>query len=158
MSAKPFWQTKTLMEMTQQEWESLCDGCGKCCLVKLEDDEAREIFYTNVACKLLDSKTCRCKDYPNRLKKVPGCLKLTPDRLDKLEWLPGTCSYKLLYQGKELPGWHHLVCGNRQRVHQAGVSVSGKVISEEYVHPDQIEEHIVQWVEQGEASVSPNVQ
>ena len=147
MPDKPFWETKTLQQMSKQEWESLCDGCAKCCLIKLEDDETEEVYYTKVACKLLDHDTCQCTHYQQRHIEVPTCLWLTPEHLDTLKWLPNTCAYRLIYEGKALPEWHHLVSGDKNSVHLAGVSVKGRALSEEYVHPDGYEEHIVHWVE-----------
>ncbi|MGH8466229.1 MAG: YcgN family cysteine cluster protein, partial [Pseudomonas sp.] len=113
-SADAFWKHKTLEQLDRQEWESLCDGCGLCCLQKLEDEEDNSVYYTRIACKLLDLKTCQCKDYPIRLKLVPDCIKLTPGQADQFKWLPPTCGYRLVSEGKDLPSWHHLVCGDRQ--------------------------------------------
>jgi hypothetical protein len=141
-----FWETKALDEMTSAEWESLCDGCGKCCLHKLEDEDTGDIYYTRVACQLLDIETCRCSDYANRLEKEPTCVKLTPNDVDNLQWLPSSCSYRRLQDGRGLPAWHHLVCGDRNRVHEDGHSSRGWCVSERHVHPDGLEEHIVHWV------------
>lgn len=141
-----FWQEKTLSEMTQGEWESLCDGCGKCCLHKLEDEDDGQVYYTRVACTLLDTHTCKCKDYKNRVKKVPECLCLTPKDVDQFHWLPSTCAYRLLSEGKPLAKWHPLVSGKPKSVHKAGISVSGKVIPEDLVHPDDYEDQIIHWV------------
>ncbi len=107
----PFWKTKTLTEMSRDEWESLCDGCGRCCLNKLEDEDTGKFLYTRAACKLLDVKTCRCTDYPNRAARVPDCVTLTPENVGELGWLPQTCAYRLLDEGKSLPWWHPLVSG-----------------------------------------------
>lgn len=126
----PFWRRKSLVEMSEAEWESLCDGCGQCCLVKFENEETGEIIRTEVACKLLDLHTCRCSDYPNRQQKVPGCLRLRPEQVLDLPWLPGTCAYRLLAEGKELEPWHPLVSGDPESVHAAGISVRGRVFSE----------------------------
>ncbi|MGV6807217.1 MAG: YcgN family cysteine cluster protein [bacterium] len=147
MTDRPFWECKTLSDMNREEWESLCDGCAKCCLVKLEDEDSGEIHYTKVVCKLLDQENCRCTNYAERNKLVPECLWLTPAHLDELEWLPTTCAYRLLHEGKPLPDWHPLISGNPDSVHEAGISVRGRVLSEEFVHPDGLEEHIVRWVE-----------
>ena len=147
MTNRPFWETKTLQQMNREEWESLCDGCAKCCLIKLEDEDTSEVFYTKVVCSLMDEKTCRCTDYQHRHQRVPECLWLTPEYLDTLQWLPSTCAYRLLYEGKPLPQWHPLVSGSTETVHQAGISVRGRVLSEDYVHPDGLEEHIIHWVE-----------
>jgi uncharacterized cysteine cluster protein YcgN (CxxCxxCC family) len=141
----PFWKQKTLAEMTLEEWESLCDGCGRCCLHKFEDIETGEIFYTNVVCFLLDIYRCRCKDYPHRTEKVPSCMQLTVERVAEYRWMPGTCAYRLLGEGKDLLSWHPLVSGDRQTVHQAGISVRGKVISEAEINMDKLDDYIVDW-------------
>ncbi len=125
-----FWKRKSLAEMTATEWDSLCDGCGLCCMHKVEDEESGELFYTNLACKLLDTDTCRCTDYANRAKRVADCLVLTPDSTEAFEWLPATCAYRLLAHGDELPEWHPLLTGNPESVHAAGISVRGEVVSE----------------------------
>jgi len=125
-----FWKRKSLGEMSKSEWESLCDGCGLCCMHKVEDEDSGEVFYTNLACKLLDLEACRCTDYANRAKKVADCLVLSPDATEAFEWLPSTCAYRLLAHGEELPEWHPLVCGDPEAVHDVGVSVRGKVVSE----------------------------
>lgn len=125
-----FWKHKTLGDMTNAEWESLCDGCALCCLHKLEDEDTGEIFFTDVACKLLDTSTCRCTDYRARAKKVKSCLVLKPDEPDVFAWLPGTCAYRLLADGKELPEWHPLLTGDPDSVHDAGISAKGKATSE----------------------------
>ncbi len=126
----PFWRRKTLAEMSDAEWESLCDGCGQCCKVKLENASTGEVVDTDVACRLLDLQTCRCVDYPNRQKQVPGCLRLTPQLVKSLYWLPETCGYRRVQAGKDLPEWHHLRCGDREAVHREGISVRGTVFSE----------------------------
>jgi uncharacterized cysteine cluster protein YcgN (CxxCxxCC family) len=141
-----FWEQKTLSEMTTDEWESLCDGCGKCCLHKLEDEDNGDVYYTNVACKLLDINNCRCQQYSHRKEEVPDCLVLTVDDIADFHWLPTTCAYRLLHEGKPLASWHPLVSGSSETVHDAGISVAGRVLSEKYVHPDDYEEHIVRWV------------
>ena len=144
MSTKPFWQTKTLANMSQKEWESLCDGCGKCCLIKLEDADTKELFYTDVACHLLDANTCQCKDYQHRKKLVDDCLKLNVDDVEDFKWLPKTCSYRLLYEGKDLPKWHYLISGARNTVHKNKMSVKNRIVSETEVM--ELTEHIVYWV------------
>lgn len=136
-----FWKTKKLSEMNQDEWEALCDGCGHCCLVHLENDETGEIYKTSVSCRLLDIETCRCRDYENRIKQVPSCLKLTPDNIDEIDWLPETCAYKLVSKGKDLPDWHPLV---DNEVHEAGISVQAFAQSEEFIHPEQLHECIIE--------------
>ena len=139
-----FWKRKTLDQMDQQEWESLCDGCGLCCLQKLEDeDDARSIYYTRVACKLLDLKTCRCSDYPNRRKQVPDCVQLTPATAEEFAWLPPTCGYRLVAEGEDLPPWHHLVCGDRKAVHNTGISQAGRMLAEDTVPDEDWEDHII---------------
>ena len=142
-----FWETKTLEEMTQKEWESLCDGCAKCCLVKLEDYDTGEIFRTDVACKLLDINSCRCTDYPARQTLVDDCIKLDRENITSLQWLPDSCSYKLIDQGKPLPNWHHLLTGSRNTVHQVAASVKQFAVSELEVKDEEIEDHIIQWVD-----------
>ena len=124
---KPFWQEKTLGAMTREEWESLCDGCGRCCLVKLEEDGLGTIHYTDVACQLFEAGACRCKDYPNRSAKVPDCVTLTPDNIAGLAWMPPTCAYRLLSEGEDLPDWHPLVSGRTETVIEAGISVKGRI-------------------------------
>jgi uncharacterized cysteine cluster protein YcgN (CxxCxxCC family) len=144
--ARPFWQTKTLAEMTRAEWESLCDGCGLCCLRKLEDSDTGEIVYTNVACRLLDCDTCRCTRYERRLELVDDCIGLTPERLDELRWMPSTCAYRLVDAGRPLPDWHPLISGKTASVHEAGISARGRCVSERHVHEDEVEDRIVGWV------------
>ena len=140
---KHFWQVKTLEQLTTDEWESLCDGCGLCCLVKIEDEDHGDVYNTSVACRLLDIESCRCRDYENRLSEVPMCIQVTPDNLPQLDWLPETCAYKRLYEGKALPEWHLLITGDSSSVHDAGVSAKWFAVSEEYVHADQLEEFIL---------------
>ncbi|MDH5484820.1 MAG: YcgN family cysteine cluster protein [Gammaproteobacteria bacterium] len=140
----PFWKTKSLSEMATNEWESLCDGCGQCCLIKLEDDETFDVYVTNVACRLLDIETCRCRDYEHRLQRVPICLSLTPEKVDEFKWLPETCAYRLLSEGKELLSWHPLLCNNNNAIHEAGISVCDFAQSEEHIHPDQLHEHVIE--------------
>ena len=144
MTDKPFWKTKTLQEMSQAEWESLCDGCGRCCLNKFEDDDGT-IHYTDVSCKLLDSKSCQCKNYKNRKRIVKDCIVLKPKNLDKLNCLPPTCAYQRLNEGKDLHWWHPLVSGSRKTVHEAGISVRGRIVSEVGMSDEEMEEHIVTW-------------
>lgn len=143
---KTFWQTKSLSEMDDAEWEALCDGCGRCCLLKLEDADSGEIAFTAVSCQLLDVDSCRCTDYPKRKQLVPDCLQLNRDNVASTEWLPQTCAYRLVNEGKPLFDWHPLVSGNGDSVHEAGISVRGKIISETQVHPDSVEEFVIHWV------------
>ncbi|BDA83680.1 UPF0260 protein [Aureimonas sp. SA4125] len=142
---RPFWQEKSLAEMTPAEWESLCDGCGRCCLNKLEDWDTGEIAWTSVACRLLDGETCRCKDYPNRQATVPDCIGLTVEEVHTISWLPPTCAYRLVREGHDLYWWHHLLSGDFETVHQAGISVRGRTISEEGMETDDLEEHLADW-------------
>ncbi len=131
MDDKPFWETKTLQEMTVAEWESLCDGCGLCCLIRFEDEETGEVIPTRVACKLLDQHLCRCKDYANRKAYVPDCIKLTPWNIEALSWMPKSCAYRRLHEGRSLPAWHPLITGDPESVHKAGVSIRDQTVSEE---------------------------
>lgn len=125
-----FWKTKSLAEMNRAEWERLCDGCGRCCLNKMEDEDTGAFIHTRAACKLLNLKTCRCTDYANRQRQVPDCVALTPANVGKLGWLPPTCAYRLLHEGKSLPWWHPLVSGRKDSVEEAGISVKGQAYSE----------------------------
>ena len=138
----PFWRAKTLAQMSQAEWESLCDGCGKCCLHKLEDEDTGRIYPTNVACRLLDLTTARCGDYKHRRRHVPDCLTLTRAKVDDLEWLPQSCAYRLRAEGEPLPDWHYLVCGDRDAVHRAGQSIVGWTVGEDVAGP--LENHLVE--------------
>ena len=147
MQGQPFWQAKQLKDMSNSEWESLCDGCGKCCVLKLEDVDTAEIYYTDVGCKLLDCESCRCLNYADRKKLVPDCVVLTPDGLDALHWMPKSCAYRLVNEGKNLPAWHPLVSGDPESVHRAGISVRGRVVSETLVDDADLEAHIVKWPE-----------
>ncbi|SDE12334.1 YcgN family cysteine cluster protein [Rhodospira trueperi] len=141
--SRPFWERKTLRQMTDAEWESLCDGCGKCCLNKLQDEDTGALAFTNAACLLLDLDSCRCADYANRWDHVPDCVKLVPGMVARLAWLPSTCAYRLLAENQPLPDWHPLVSGDAESVHRAGVSVRGRAISER--EADDLEDHVVDW-------------
>ena len=148
-----FWQGKTLVDLTPAEWEALCDGCGRCCLHKLEDEDTGELYFTNVACRLLDLTTCRCREYARRVELIPDCLVLSPSTPDLFEQLPSTCAYRLLAEGRPLPDWHPLVSGNADSVHSAGISVRDKVVSEAYIHPEQLPEHMISWVVAGQRKI-----
>jgi uncharacterized cysteine cluster protein YcgN (CxxCxxCC family) len=139
-----FWERKTLDDMTPAEWESLCDGCGKCCLHKLEDEDTGEVFVCNVACRLLDLESCQCRDYSNRKQLVPDCTVLTRDKIEEFHWLPVTCAYRLLAEGKSLADWHPLISGSVSSVFEAGISVCGRVVTEE--EADDLHLHITDWV------------
>jgi uncharacterized cysteine cluster protein YcgN (CxxCxxCC family) len=139
---KPFWETKTLREMDRREWESLCDGCGKCCVHKLEDEETGELHATNVACRLLNRRTGQCSDYRNRRAHVPECVRLTPEKVETLDWLPDSCAYLRLQRGQGLADWHPLVSGDPESVHRAGISVRGWTVSEDDAGP--LEDHIIE--------------
>ena len=144
---KPFWKSKSLAEMTRQEWESLCDGCARCCLVKLEDEADGSIHYTNVVCDLLDLESCRCTRYVTRSQLVPECVVVTPDVLDQLHWMPSTCAYRLLWEGKPLPDWHPLVSGDPNSVHLAGISVRGRVYMQNEIDEANLQDYVVNWPE-----------
>jgi uncharacterized cysteine cluster protein YcgN (CxxCxxCC family) len=143
-----WWNQLSLQELDSEQWEALCDGCAKCCLHKLQDEETGEIYFTRVHCRLLDAESCRCGDYPRRLQRVPDCVSLRQETVAALDWLPDSCAYRLRSRGQPLPEWHYLVSGSRQTVHQAGASIRGLTVSEEFIHPDGYDEHIVTWVRQ----------
>ena len=142
-----FWEKKSLAQMTTAEWESLCDGCGRCCLHKLEDIETGELAFTDVRCRLLDGQSCRCTDYEHRARRVPDCLALTAGSVHTVYWLPETCAYRRLAEGRGLAAWHPLVSGDPASVHRAGISVRGRSCSELDVADEDLEEHVVTWVQ-----------
>ena len=146
MKLQPWWEAIALADMDDSQWESLCDGCAKCCLVKLEDYDSAEIYYTNVSYQLLDTESCRCSDYSGRHLLVDDCIKLDRHNVKTLQWLPKSCSYRLLAEGKPLPDWHHLRTGDRDMIHSYGASLRGRVISELDVKGD-IEDHIIKWID-----------
>jgi uncharacterized cysteine cluster protein YcgN (CxxCxxCC family) len=145
-SVTPFWERKTLQEMTRAEWEALCDGCGRCCLHKFEDEDTGRFHYTDVACRLLNLTSCRCTNYPERLKHVPDCVVLSPENLADLTWMPGTCAYRRLAEGRGLAQWHPLVSGTRESVHRAGISIRGRAVPEASIGADEIEERVIRWL------------
>ncbi|CAA0121904.1 Uncharacterised protein [BD1-7 clade bacterium] len=144
---QPFWKTVALDAMSKSQWESLCDGCAKCCLVKLQDEESDEVAYTNVVCRYMDEQNCQCTEYQRRNELVPHCVWLKPEMVADFFWLPSTCAYRLVAEGKDLPDWHHLVSGSRESVHESGESVKDKVYNEAFIHEDDLEEYIIHWVE-----------
>ncbi|MBV2120909.1 MAG: YcgN family cysteine cluster protein [Candidatus Thiodiazotropha sp. (ex Ctena orbiculata)] len=144
-TTEPFWRTKSLEVLSREEWESLCDGCAKCCLQKLEDEETREIYFTNVVCDLLDQENCRCTHYQERSILVPNCITLQPKDLKDPYWLPPTCAYRLIAEGKDLPAWHPLQCnGESRQMRLGGHSIHGKVVSES--EADDWEHHLIDWI------------
>lgn len=142
-----FWKTTALADMSESQWESLCDGCGRCCLLKLEDEESGEIFSSDVHCRLFNPKTCRCNNYEQRQSLVPDCIKLDVENVTKLGWVPKTCAYRRLAEGRGLAWWHPLVSGDPQTVIEAGISVKGRTISEDAVKPGEWEDHIAEWAD-----------
>jgi uncharacterized protein len=145
--SEPYWKHKALAEMTEDEWEGLCDGCGKCCLIGLEDADTGQIYLTDVACKLFDNAACRCSDYANRQLRAPDCVKLTPHNISELTWLPKTCAYRLVNEGRDLLPWHPLLSGDPESVHRANVSVRGKTRPEKRQKVRRLIKRITQWPE-----------
>ncbi|WP_027962767.1 YcgN family cysteine cluster protein [Halomonas halodenitrificans] len=138
-----FWEHYLLEELTAEEWEALCDGCGQCCLLKFQDDESGELAVLNLACELLDVQSCRCSDYPNRLARVPECTQLTPERVDEFRWLPRSCAYRRVAEGRKLAAWHPLISGDPERVHRKGVSVRSFAVTSRGVPEEYYEDHII---------------
>ena len=143
--ALPFWKAKAMTELSTEEWESLCDGCGKCCLIRLEDDETGETYTTDVHCRLFDNGTCRCSDYERRKAKVPDCVILKPSGIAELKWMPRTCAYRVVSEGRDLPEWHHFKSGSAQTIHDAGMSVQGSTVSEVGLSEDELIARITVW-------------
>ena len=143
-----FWEDISMQEMSTVQWESLCDGCARCCMIKLQDEATHEVHYTAVVCDLLDLDACRCSRYPQRHELVPDCVVLTPERAGEFSWLPVSCAYRTLAEGRELAWWHPLISGRSETVHEAGISVRAKVIPAAMVHEEDQQEMIVTWVEQ----------
>ncbi|MEJ6404748.1 YcgN family cysteine cluster protein [Yoonia sp. 2307UL14-13] len=140
-----YWETKRLDQMNQREWEALCDGCGKCCLNKLEDDDSGDVALTRVACRLLDDSTCLCSNYTMRHEFVSECIALTPKNLEKhMYWLPQTCGYRLIYEGRQLYDWHPLISGDPQSVHRAGVSIQNRTVSEIDIDEDDWDDYVIE--------------
>jgi uncharacterized cysteine cluster protein YcgN (CxxCxxCC family) len=142
---KKFWERVPLEDMTPEEWEALCDGCGRCCLLKLEDEDTGEVHYTKVTCRLFDADTCRCGNYALRRQLVKGCVLLTPENIEHAaDWMPATCAYRRLHEGRGLAAWHPLISGTAETVHAAGVSVKGWTVPEFEVPEDEWEDHIIE--------------
>ena len=147
MLRERFWERFGLEELTQPEWEALCDGCARCCMIKLQDEDTEEIVYTAVVCHLLDQDSCRCTSYDARHRLVPDCINFNANVVDQLAWLPKSCAYRKLADGEPLESWHPLLAGNAKAVHEAGISVRGRVVSEAGVPDDALEDMVVTWVE-----------
>ena len=146
MSDSKFWENTKLLDMNHQQWESICDGCAKCCLQQLEDTETGQLVFTDVACDLLDQKSCRCTDYENRSHRVPTCMTMTPENVEQCaEYAPPSCAYRLLLEGNDLPEWHHLKTQDSSTIHKVGRSVAGRARSAATVDPDLLENYVVDW-------------
>lgn len=143
MSAKPFWEAKTLKQMSKSEWESLCDGCARCCLHKLEDEDTDEVYYTDVHCRYMDKNDCSCTVYQTRNEKVPECIWLTPEQAHSFHWLPDTCAYRLVAEGKPLYDWHPLISGDPDSVHKSGISLQGKGIPDDKIPEEEWQSRII---------------
>jgi uncharacterized cysteine cluster protein YcgN (CxxCxxCC family) len=146
LRASRYWEHKTLEQMSEAEWEALCDGCGKCCLHKLIDDDTDELYHTNIACRLLDTDSVRCRDYHNRHSQVPDCLEFTVANVAEQTWLPKSCAYRTLHEGRKLQKWHPLISGRHETVHQFKRSIRGRCVSENEIDPDHWDEHLIHWV------------
>lgn len=144
---RPFWEVKPLSEMNEEEWEALCDGCGRCCLHKLEDEDTGELYYTDIACRLLDTAACQCKDYRKRVSRVADCLDIRRAPVEVFQWLPQSCAYRQLHEGRPLEPWHPLLSGDLDTVHRAGISVSGRCVNELDVADADYQERIIHWIE-----------
>ncbi|MGE3709175.1 MAG: YcgN family cysteine cluster protein [Hyphomicrobiaceae bacterium] len=142
-SGQPFWRTKTLDEMSPEEWESLCDGCARCCLVKLEDEDSGEVHLTRLACRLLDHSSCRCSNYADRFDLMPDCIQIDAEKVKQIDWLPQTCAYRLVGEGRDLYWWHPLVSGRPETVHEAGISVRGWATCESKAKPSTLHRYII---------------
>lgn len=148
MADTPFWERKPLAEMSREEWEQLCDGCARCCLIKLEDEDDGRIHYTNIVCRYLDQESCRCTQYTQRTQLVPDCLQLSRDNVELLHWMPATCAYRLLAEGSALPSWHPLLSGDPDSVHEHGISVRSFAVSEDQIKdPDELQDHVMEGLE-----------
>jgi uncharacterized cysteine cluster protein YcgN (CxxCxxCC family) len=142
-----FWEEKRLHELSAQEWESLCDGCARCCMIKLEDEDDGTVHHTSLVCHLLDTDSCRCTRYPERHELVHDCIQFSADLASQLSWLPLSCAYRRVAEGLPLLPWHPLISGNPESVHEAGISVRNRVIPVQMIHEDEQQEHIVDWIE-----------
>ncbi len=140
---EPYWKTKTLEEMSAAEWEALCDGCGRCCLLKLEDEDTGDVYTTRLACRLLDIGSCRCRDYARRHEEVSDCLSIDAEKVRTIAWLPATCGYRVVAEGRELAWWHPLISGSAETVHEAGISVRANARSETGVDPETFYRYLI---------------